>query len=490
MYKRPLAQVEVECMKRVISRLAVVAVLFAATAARAGASPNAAGAMVIDWSIPLNPATFGTGVVVQQLVPGRGWVPMSGDEVAVGTKPGDDNALAVMATAGWVRGRSYRVLLRPSLTDRQGRSIGEVAPIEWTVPAGENAEVQYAREFPVIHDSARAASEAVGGRFPGGQTMLFHGAFTDPVTGFAYHRARWYDPRSASWLSEDPLGAIDSTNLYAFAGLRPHVSVDPLGTDDWEHWEEWEASQEARRKQDEQYAAWCVANPAPCQADKVRRQGLGQIVLGGFQLAGSIELGATPAGWFLAGRGAENAITGLKQAWTGQPQATLIGAAAEGVATGLGATPREARGYAALADITADVGTALVPAMLSGPPGRILYHYTSVAGAEGIAAQGRILASEQGRLWSVNATGVSEAGVYQASARMGNRSNTPNVFFTDVAPNRMTPELAAQLGIKDTSRVVAIPESALVDAGIPVFRNPHNDKVFNAVAPSVPVNSP
>ena len=60
---------------------------------------------------------------------------------------------------------------------------------------------------------------------------LFQGLWTDPVTGIAYARNRWYDARTASWLSEDPKGAVDSPNLYAFVGWGPHVYTDPMGTD-------------------------------------------------------------------------------------------------------------------------------------------------------------------------------------------------------------------------------------------------------------------
>ncbi|MCP4896163.1 MAG: RHS repeat-associated core domain-containing protein [bacterium] len=67
------------------------------------------------------------------------------------------------------------------------------------------------------------------GRFPGGQNLLFQGLWTDPVTGLSYARNRWYDARNASWLSEDPVGAVDSTNLYAFVGWAPHVGRDPMG---------------------------------------------------------------------------------------------------------------------------------------------------------------------------------------------------------------------------------------------------------------------
>jgi hypothetical protein len=45
----------------------------------------------------------------------------------------------------------------------------------------------------------------------------------------AYHRARWYDARNASWLSEDPAGTVDSSNLYAYVGWGPQGATDPLG---------------------------------------------------------------------------------------------------------------------------------------------------------------------------------------------------------------------------------------------------------------------
>jgi len=59
--------------------------------------------------------------------------------------------------------------------------------------------------------------------------LSFQGLWTDPVTGISYARNRWYDARTASWLSEDPKGAVDSPNLYAFVGWGPHVGRDPMG---------------------------------------------------------------------------------------------------------------------------------------------------------------------------------------------------------------------------------------------------------------------
>jgi RHS repeat-associated protein len=87
----------------------------------------------------------------------------------------------------------------------------------------------------IAYDSIAAASATLDGRFPGGQNCLFQGLWTDPVTGIAYARNRWYDGRNASWLSEDPKGAVDSPNLYAFVSWAPHLHTDPMG-EEWPKW--------------------------------------------------------------------------------------------------------------------------------------------------------------------------------------------------------------------------------------------------------------
>ena len=53
--------------------------------------------------------------------------------------------------------------------------------------------------------------------------------FVEPMTGLTNARARWYEPRTGSWLSPDPLGYQDSSNLYAFAGGDPVNGRDPSG---------------------------------------------------------------------------------------------------------------------------------------------------------------------------------------------------------------------------------------------------------------------
>ena len=52
-------------------------------------------------------------------------------------------------------------------------------------------------------------------------------------TGLVYMRARWYAPRLGQFLSHDPLGAIDSHNLYAYAAMDPITMSEDFqcGTD-------------------------------------------------------------------------------------------------------------------------------------------------------------------------------------------------------------------------------------------------------------------
>jgi RHS repeat-associated protein len=61
----------------------------------------------------------------------------------------------------------------------------------------------------------------------------------DSETGLYYYRARYYDPMSGRFLSEDPLRFVDvGSNLYAYVGNSPTNLVDPSGTDKtyWDNW--------------------------------------------------------------------------------------------------------------------------------------------------------------------------------------------------------------------------------------------------------------
>ncbi|MCB0638503.1 MAG: hypothetical protein KDC54_17860, partial [Lewinella sp.] len=62
-----------------------------------------------------------------------------------------------------------------------------------------------------------------------GNDRFFLGRPYDAVTGLHDLRARWYDAASGAFLSPDPLGAIDSWNLYQYGLAAPATWMDPSG---------------------------------------------------------------------------------------------------------------------------------------------------------------------------------------------------------------------------------------------------------------------
>jgi RHS repeat-associated protein len=57
----------------------------------------------------------------------------------------------------------------------------------------------------------------------------FAGKRRDDATGLYYFGMRYYPPRLARWLSADPAGIVDGTNLYAYVGGNPISFTDPNG---------------------------------------------------------------------------------------------------------------------------------------------------------------------------------------------------------------------------------------------------------------------
>lgn len=191
----------------------------------------APGALLLDWSAALDASTLAAGVALDTQVGGT-WTALAGADVAIAL---DSSAtkLTILPIHGWTASTSYRVRLTPSLHDTLGRALAANETLELRTAAapatGVMPAVPFDRKTTLSYESWRAANDTLGNRFPGGQSHLFQGAWTDPVTGMAYHRARWYEPRTAHWLSEDPAGTVDSVNLQAFVGWGPQGAVDPKG---------------------------------------------------------------------------------------------------------------------------------------------------------------------------------------------------------------------------------------------------------------------
>jgi len=58
----------------------------------------------------------------------------------------------------------------------------------------------------------------------------YAGRECDPATGLYFNRARWYDPASGRFISEDPIGfAAGDANLYRYCGNSPTNATDPTG---------------------------------------------------------------------------------------------------------------------------------------------------------------------------------------------------------------------------------------------------------------------
>jgi RHS repeat-associated protein len=155
---------------------------------------------------------------------------ISGLEVAVasslrtdvwGNNPVQEAPAWAKALYGTTASTGYPVIVRTSLT-----TLDDAPPNGDAIPLYE------------IQNLYLAAS-------PLTKTHLLTGfkaaPFTDPATGLAYFRARWYDPATGTWLTPDPMGYEDSSNLYAFCAADPVNCADPLGLFSWDpaawgHW--------------------------------------------------------------------------------------------------------------------------------------------------------------------------------------------------------------------------------------------------------------
>jgi len=109
----------------------------------------------------------------------------------------------------------------------------------------------------------------------------------DPELGFIYFGKRYYDPRLGRWLTTDPVGFVDSLNLYQYVLNNPFRYCDPRG---------------------ESLGGYLL--------------GLGEIVLGGAIIAGGFALEVVTVGGFTVGLGVTTstgaALMGLGLATTTQ----------------------------------------------------------------------------------------------------------------------------------------------------------------------------
>jgi RHS repeat-associated protein len=104
----------------------------------------------------------------------------------------------------------------------QRKSLDSLGTFIDAIPSGGSE----AETLLAIHNVYLAAS-------PVSTTKLLTGfkasPFVEPRSGFAFFRARWYSPQDGTWLTGDPFGPIDSSNLHAAFACDPVNGFDPTG---------------------------------------------------------------------------------------------------------------------------------------------------------------------------------------------------------------------------------------------------------------------
>jgi len=88
-------------------------------------------------------------------------------------------------------------------------------------------KVAWSAQYKAWGQAKQAISEAAykaGIRNP----LRFEGQYLDAETGLHYNRHRYYDPDTARYLTQDPIGLNGSVNLYRYAP-NPTGWIDPLG---------------------------------------------------------------------------------------------------------------------------------------------------------------------------------------------------------------------------------------------------------------------
>jgi RHS repeat-associated protein len=128
----------------------------------------------------------------------------NGRMIGLLTSLGIDEAIARYSQAG---GRYY-------LTDALNTVVAQ---------SGADRSIQNSYLYSVWGETASSG--------PDGSNPIQYTARENDGTGLYFYRARYYDPRTKRFLSEDPIGIAGGVNLFTYAGNDPVSLNDPLGLD-------------------------------------------------------------------------------------------------------------------------------------------------------------------------------------------------------------------------------------------------------------------
>jgi len=125
-------------------------------------------------------------------------------------------------SSAWLLGGEYRVSVTGlvELGPEQKPVSSSLLPASFTHLASGSEKILVATPSPETPPRALSAF---------GNTTLFQGRLWVPELGLYSYRARWYDPELGDFLERDPLGPVDSPNLYQALGRNPINITDPQG---------------------------------------------------------------------------------------------------------------------------------------------------------------------------------------------------------------------------------------------------------------------
>jgi RHS repeat-associated protein len=88
--------------------------------------------------------------------------------------------------------------------------------------------ISYEEYYPYGSTSYQAVDKSIKAD---AKRYRYTGKERDEETGFTYHGARYYAPWMGRWMSCDPAGLVDGTNLYKYASNSPASLHDPTGNE-------------------------------------------------------------------------------------------------------------------------------------------------------------------------------------------------------------------------------------------------------------------
>ncbi|QDV47420.1 Putative deoxyribonuclease RhsC [Stieleria neptunia] len=133
-----------------------------------------------------------------------------------GTQPNEIVATDVLESGAFDTVWGYTDALG-SLTTVASKASGD-----WKVV--HNVTSEYGGNREKLGDDTEAALTS---------TAIWAGHHVDPDTGLIEAKARWFDPTTGRFISQDPIGfAAGDANLYRYVGNGPGNSVDPNGLEE------------------------------------------------------------------------------------------------------------------------------------------------------------------------------------------------------------------------------------------------------------------